>query len=113
MNPKKSGGISQETHFVELPSPEKLQRIEPIANQHVPDLESYRTKDAGSLNMTLQVVSCSPRVFEIQHFLSRVEIDHLMKIATGTALHHSSTRAGDQGTARQDSTRTSRNAWIE
>lgn len=104
--------LSREIHFVELPPPENLGSVNPSTSDDV-TLQSYRTKDAESLNMTLKVLSCSPRLFEIEDFLSNVEIDHLMEIATGTTLHQSATKAGQSADARHDSTRTSRNAWIQ
>lgn len=104
--------VSRETHFVELPPPEHLVQVSPAA-VHEPILKAYRTKGEDLLNMTITVLSCSPRVFEIKNFLSKVEIDHVMKIATGTTLHQSSTKAGNDGENRlDDSTRTSRNAWV-
>ena len=102
--------VSHESHFVKLPTPENLVGITPAAN-HEPTLKSFRDKD--DLNMTLKVLSCSPRVFEIQNFLSKVEIDHIMQMATGMTLHQSSTKAGNEGENRHDeSTRTSRNTWV-
>mmetsp|Transcript_21121 Transcript_21121/g.32044 ORF Transcript_21121/g.32044 Transcript_21121/m.32044 type:complete len:482 (-) Transcript_21121:13-1458(-) len=103
---------TRETHFVELPPDEKLQRLKPQA-KHEPILRSYREQDEF-LNMTLKVLSCAPRVFEIQNFLSKTEIDHIMKIATGSTLHESSTKAGIHGESRNDaSTRTSKNTWVK
>jgi prolyl 4-hydroxylase len=102
--------LSRETHFNELPNPENLVPLIPTG-VHEPMLKAHR--DEGMLNMTLKVLSCSPRVFEIQNFLSKVEIDHIMQIATGMTLHQSSTKAGIEGESRQDSdTRTSRNSWV-
>jgi prolyl 4-hydroxylase len=65
------------------------------------------------MNMTLKVLSCSPRVFEIRNFLSEVEVDHILEIATGMKLYTSTTRAGTAGERRTDeSTRTSKNTWV-
>jgi len=42
-------------------------------------LPQYR--DNGSLELTLKVVSVAPCVFEIDNFLSQIEIDHLIEMA--------------------------------
>lgn len=105
--------VSRETHFEKLPPPELLTQVSPAAHNQ-PRLKEYRTADSDVLNMTLKVLSCSPRAFEIQNFLSEVEIDHIMKLATGMTLHQSSTKAGDGGDSRQDTdTRNSRNTWVQ
>lgn len=104
--------VTRETHFTQLPPEEELQRFKPEA-KHEPMLQRYRENDE-LLNMTLKVLSCAPRVFEIKNFLSKAEIDHIMKLATGMTLHESSTKAGTQGESRKDSsTRTSRNSWVQ
>lgn len=64
-------------------------------------------------NMTLKVVSCSPRVFEISNFLSPAEVDHILQLATGMTLAQSTTQGGRSGEQRTDSsTRTSQNSWL-
>jgi prolyl 4-hydroxylase len=104
--------LSRETHFEALPPPEWLTSISPAVQQE-PVLKEYRTVDSDVLNMTLKVLSCAPRVFEIQNFMSKVEIDHVMKLATGMTLHQSSTKAGESGDKRlDDETRNSRNTWV-
>eukprot|EP00545_Synedropsis_sp_CCMP1620_P002730 CAMPEP_0119007566 /NCGR_PEP_ID=MMETSP1176-20130426/3095_1 /TAXON_ID=265551 /ORGANISM="Synedropsis recta cf, Strain CCMP1620" /LENGTH=485 /DNA_ID=CAMNT_0006959743 /DNA_START=52 /DNA_END=1512 /DNA_ORIENTATION=- len=102
--------MTRETHFTELPNPENLVPLKP-GGVHEPMLKAHREED--TLNMTMTVLSCAPRVFEIKNFLSKVEIDHIMQIATGMTLHQSSTKAGLEGESRHDeSTRTSRNSWV-
>lgn len=65
------------------------------------------------MNLTMKVLSCSPRVYEIKDFLSKIEVDHIMKLATGMTLHTSTTKAGVDGEAREDkTTRTSKNTWV-
>ena len=109
---QKHSVLSRETHFETLPDEELLSEITPSA-QDEPLLKEYRTRDSNVLNLTLTVLSCSPRVFEVQNFLSKVEIDHVMKLATGMTLHQSSTKAGDSGDGRvDDETRNSRNTWV-
>ena len=40
------------------------------------NMRKYRAKDEV-LNMTMTVLSCAPRVFEIENFLSQAEVDHI------------------------------------
>ena len=73
-------------------------------------LTKYRSGEPF-LNMTLTVLSCAPRVFEIQNFLSPVEIDHIVHLASGVNLKLSGT--GDSNREAEISrTRTSRNSWV-
>jgi hypothetical protein len=75
--------------------------------------ESSSNTTLETWNMTLTVLSCSPRVFEISNFLSPTEVDHVMTLATGMSLAQSTTRAGRSGEERTDaSTRTSLNTWL-
>jgi len=77
-------------------------------------LEPYRAKEKY-LNLTLKVLSCAPRVFEIQNFLSHAEVDHIVHMATGIKMKVSSTSAGGSGSNRHEdsSTRTSKNSWVD
>ena len=71
--------------------------------------------------MTLTVLSCAPRVYEIQNFMSDVEVDHILELAGTMSLHES--RVGDsevnlalgdgiEEKLSRSSTRTSKNAWV-
>ena len=64
--------------------------------------------------MTLKVLSCSPRVFEIRNFLSDFEVEHIMNIATGAHFKRSVTGSsrGRVATDGAPSSRTSFNSWI-
>jgi prolyl 4-hydroxylase len=70
------------------------------------------------MNMTLKVLSCAPRAFEIPNFLSQVEVHHIVELASGIKLSLSST--GDIGSdpeersSHEDTrrTRTSYNSWV-
>ena len=76
-------------------------------------MNEYRSPEK-TLNMTLEVLSCAPRVFEIQNFLSEVEIQHLISVAKRTSLSKSSTAGGsDNSRDSKSSTRTSYNSWLE
>mmetsp|Transcript_55628 Transcript_55628/g.166690 ORF Transcript_55628/g.166690 Transcript_55628/m.166690 type:complete len:291 (-) Transcript_55628:42-914(-) len=108
---------TKETHFVELPPEEKLKRITArgrariLTDDEPRNLAEYRTSEP-TMNMTLKVLSCAPRAFEIRNFLSGVEVDHIVKIATGTDLRLSTTGDGSRNAASDTKTRTSRNAWV-
>eukprot|EP00542_Grammatophora_oceanica_P003309 CAMPEP_0194057996 /NCGR_PEP_ID=MMETSP0009_2-20130614/64916_1 /TAXON_ID=210454 /ORGANISM="Grammatophora oceanica, Strain CCMP 410" /LENGTH=320 /DNA_ID=CAMNT_0038707963 /DNA_START=195 /DNA_END=1157 /DNA_ORIENTATION=+ len=102
-----------QTHFTSIPPDEGL-KVDIHGDRRNPQrLLEFRTPDVETMNMTLKVLSCSPRVYEIQNFLSEVEVDHIMELATGSKLKQSSTKAGTSG---RDSgvatTRTSRNTWV-
>ncbi|KAL9189532.1 hypothetical protein ACHAXT_009207 [Thalassiosira profunda] len=112
---------TKETHIVAMPPEEKLGAItqkgkERLLRDGEPRLlQEYRSEEP-MLNMTLKVLSCAPRAFEIPNFLSQTEVDHIMYLTTGMKLHRSTT-AGDGGRAddERDSTkdtRTSLNTWV-
>lgn len=102
-----------ETHIVSIPPKHKMGTIVVGSDQVNPQkFQEYRSGE--SMNMTLTVLSCSPRVFEIKNFLSKTEVDHIMELATGMTLHTSTTKAGVDGEAREDkATRTSKNTWVK
>ena len=80
---------SKQKHYVSLPPEDLLGALGPdeyqynILDQHR-HLSDYR-QDGEYLNMTLKVLSCAPRAFEIKNFLSHVEVDHIVHMATGKA----------------------------
>jgi prolyl 4-hydroxylase len=82
-------------------------------------LAEYRDPDQGLLNMTLRVLSVAPRAFEIENFLSPVEVEHILHLAGGIELSLSSTgerEAGERTVKDRDTTRTrtrtSYNSWV-
>lgn len=102
---------TKETHFVKQPPSgllgitaelRKRREDEPIS------LASYRSDDPV-LNMTLTVLSCEPRVFEVKDFLSQQEVNHILEIGRGMNLGEST--IGDSDTQSRN-VRTSRNAWV-
>jgi prolyl 4-hydroxylase len=106
---------TKEIHFVELPHDDELKRGTSIYGPR-PDERSrmrrHRARDP-TLNLTLKVLSCSPRVFEIDNFLSDTEVAHLMDIAKHIELKRSTTKAGEASEATtNDLTRTSTQNWI-
>jgi len=114
---------TRETHFVKLPEMSELGDVTEQGSQRVLQdsdprhFQDYRTMNETTqepleyLNMTLTVLSCAPRVFEIQNFLSPLEVQHILELAGGISLHRSMT--GDTDTDNEDTnTRTSRNSWV-
>jgi prolyl 4-hydroxylase len=109
---------TRETHFDRMPDAQELQAIarlgrhRQLSNDEPRLLAEYRspgTSITPPMNMTLKVLSCSPRVFEIQHFLSPIEAQHILDIAATKRLHESST--GPQTTGSNQNRR-SQNTWI-
>lgn len=119
---------TKETHFAQMPPKALLGKIEDFGTsrklqENQPRLLSeYRNQSSPLLNLTLTVLSCSPRVFEIENFLSPIEVAHVLHIAAGIDLKLSVTgdiKPGeemppdaeeDEGTTK---TRTSYNSWLE
>lgn len=98
-----------ETQFVEAPPTELLHKlsIEDMRDSDRRDdigLPQYRAP--GVMNITIKAMSCAPRAFEIQNFLSDVEADHILDVVAHKNLIRSTT-AGETS-----STRTSRNTWV-
>jgi hypothetical protein len=92
---------TKETHFVEAPPDELLAPIASLPTERrlrehdAPLLSQYRDPTQSTLNMTLKVLSCAPRVLEIKNFLSQTEIDHVLRLAAGVTLSRST--IGDIG----------------
>eukprot|EP00586_Coscinodiscus_wailesii_P002810 CAMPEP_0172480864 /NCGR_PEP_ID=MMETSP1066-20121228/6362_1 /TAXON_ID=671091 /ORGANISM="Coscinodiscus wailesii, Strain CCMP2513" /LENGTH=399 /DNA_ID=CAMNT_0013242621 /DNA_START=18 /DNA_END=1217 /DNA_ORIENTATION=- len=107
---------TKETHFVALPSPEELAKITQrgiarrLSPKQPPLLSSYRTPDTPTLNLTLTTLSVSPRVFSIPNFLSPLEVQHILHLATGMSLSRST--VGQSSSGQSADTRTSRNTWV-
>lgn len=111
---------TRETHFDALPpdvmmspivSQGKARRLEP---HHPRLLHKYRTQESSSstLNMTLKVISCAPRAFEIPNFLSAVEVQHILNVAAAEELKVSTTGDANRKEPQSHSTRSSRNSWL-
>ena len=98
---------TRETHFISEPPKSKLTRN--LQGTNFGSLSEYR-HPADTLDLTLSVISCSPKAFEIKNFLSDIETDHIIEIATREKLHLST--VGEGGTGHVDRTRTSYNTWL-
>ena len=101
---------TRETHFITAPKELAHTSVELKyrGDKEPVDLETYRSAEPF-LNMTLSVLSCEPRVFEIRNFLSIVEVEHILEIADMMTLGES-TLGDEQSKSR--SVRTSRNTWV-
>jgi hypothetical protein len=111
--------VSPETHFISLPLPNSLllSEVADFGSARVLDptqprvLAQYRNaSDNNTLNMTLTVLSCVPRVFEISNFLSEIEIQHVLQVASELNLSLSTTATGKSDDVMDG--RTSYNSWI-
>jgi prolyl 4-hydroxylase len=113
---------TNEIHYVELPPKSELKRGTSVYGPR-PDergrARRHRHRDA-TLDLTLRVLSCAPRIFEIDNFLSESEIQHLLNLAQvedGEHRWEPSTRHftynDDHDNAQSSSSNNNiRNAWI-
>lgn len=116
---------TRETHFIKMPPGDMLgnaENGEKVLEEGGPrDFGEYRDLDQSTMNLTLTALSVAPRVFEIPNFLSKVEVDHILHIATDMGLKRST--VGDVGgnnlqekeahESPLSETRTSSNSWIK
>lgn len=106
---------STQNHFVEKPPQHELvrgvSRYGPRPDERE-RLRRYRHR-LPDLHLELKVLSCAPRVFEIQNFLSDIEVDHVLDLAAKEKFERSSVQAseGSDGDSKSE-TRTSTNTWI-
>lgn len=107
--------LTEETHFHTDPGAAltrhklSLDEMRRCSNDTAPlDLAEYR--NPGTLNLTLKAASCAPRAFEIQNFLSDVEVEHILNHVKSLNMARSQT--GEAGLGHVHSTRTSSNTWV-
>jgi prolyl 4-hydroxylase len=104
---------TKETHFLAEPPEDVMRKLSiqdmRVSNQSENRLSQYRVP--GTMNMTIRAVSCAPRAFEIENFLSDVEVDHILNVVSEkNDLERSHTGSGSLGSV--SSTRTSRTTWV-
>jgi prolyl 4-hydroxylase len=104
---------TKETHFLAEPPSEVMRTLSVpemrASNRSDNRLSQYRVP--GSMNMTIRAVSCAPRAFEIEDFLSDVEVEHILDVvAAKNDLARSGTGSGSEN--HISSTRTSRTTWV-
>lgn len=108
---------SKETQFDSVPR-DKLERIREYGSKRVfkegdPLILAEHRKTDEFMNMTLKVLSCRPRVYEIENFLSDAEVDHIIHLADSMNLQASSTGSGANSKVEKETrTRTSYNTWV-
>lgn len=68
-------------------------------------------RNDGILNLSLKVLSIEPRIFEIEHFLSDVEVDHIIQLIQQQSLQRSMT-GNNMRRGQISATRTSRTTWL-
>jgi prolyl 4-hydroxylase len=108
--------MTRETHFIQMPSTMELSEITTQHNRILQEsdrrlLQQYRDPTRKQMNITLTCLSVAPRVFEIDNFLSSIEIEHILSLASQLELSLSKT--GDEDTDADDTeSRTSYNTWI-
>ena len=68
---------TRETHFLSLPPEELLPRLSQsdMRRNQSDDLPLMEYREPGMMNITITTVSVAPRIFQIDHFLSDVEVD--------------------------------------
>jgi hypothetical protein len=104
--------ISRETQFHTIPEKEQLKPIREhglkrVLKESDPKiLQDYRSTD-DYLNMTVTVLSCAPRVYEIGNFLSDVEVDYIVNYAKSVDMSASSTGDANQKSGSEKKTRVS------
>lgn len=112
--------VTSQTHFTSLPPASKLNRLAMDDYGSLPavSLKEYRNTEDETLTLTLKAVSCAPRVFEINNFLSSAEVDHILELSANLSFETSttaSTPSSSTSTLRGDQdrkTRSSTNAWV-
>ena len=118
--------ITQETHFIMEPPPDQLQPITVQGKKRRFTKDAPRIlakyRDQEPLNLTLRVISVVPRTFQIDNFLSPIEVDHITELASGIKLSLSGTGESDpdgnaikaeETVSSVKKTRTSYNSWVK
>lgn len=74
---------TKEIHFVDFPPAEELAKGNSLYGPRPDEISRNRKyrHTYPTMNLTLTVLSCAPRVFEIRNFLSDLEIDHMLRVA--------------------------------
>lgn len=107
---------TKQTHFLTMPPQNELGRLAIDAHHLHPSvsLKEYRDNEQESLKLILKSVSCSPRVFEIDSFLSPVEVQHIMDLASNLEFSESMTNSHATLRGEEDrKTRSSTNTWVD
>lgn len=109
-------GRSFLSRYGKLPPKHFMWPADFMGQKHYPVVTS-KDNNHNDNNMTLTVLSCAPRVFEIRDFLSVSEVQHIIELAERKELMQSQIgdatqrHANDNDYASQG-TRSSQNSWI-
>lgn len=71
---------TKETHFVEHPPLVNGVKYATKRNEASDSIAFPELRKPGEMNLTLTAVSCAPRAFQIDNFLSDVEADHILEV---------------------------------
>ena len=69
--------LTEETQFFALPPPEELQplNVHNMKRNRTDPLPYSEYRESGLMNVTIKAISCAPRIFQIDGFLSEAEIN--------------------------------------
>ncbi|CAB9497067.1 Probable prolyl 4-hydroxylase [Seminavis robusta] len=105
-----------ESHFESIPPAAQGLRGEKYAvkRNNSADIAFPEYRKPGQMNITIKAVSASPRAFQLDHFLSDVEVDHVLDVVKGRYSLRRSTTGNIAGKEESDvsETRTSKNTWV-
>ena len=98
------------------PDVEKQRRLE-MKDYQSSQVKGKTLTSNSTMQMNLKVLSCAPRVIEVKKFLSPVEVQHLIDLASGAkgdvSMQTSTVMAsGVKGSALKQDTRSSTGGWI-
>jgi len=103
---------TEQTHFNSLPT--NLRKLGFDEYDTLPTVSHVDHRKPGMLDLDLNVISCAPRVYEIENFLSHVEVEHIIQLSTNLTFHTSTVGRilrEDRG-GEDKSIRSSTNAWV-
>jgi len=128
--------MSWESHFTTMPPRSQLEKLSHDDHEHRVRRETRYGKDLSialpkyrqggdrELEIKMETISCAPRVFQIDDFLSKVEVEHIIDLIKDITLSRSAVHPGGLSDHQNDAkkanneqtdtaTRSSTNAWIE
>ncbi|CAJ1967602.1 unnamed protein product [Cylindrotheca closterium] len=104
---------SAESHFTSLPPDDELYHelsVQEMMRNETSSIPFQAYRQEGKLNITIKAVSVAPRIFQIDGFLSELEVDHIIELANRKTLRRSTTGSGAD--TQVSSVRTSETTWL-
>lgn len=106
--------VTSETQFHHIPPMRKNKRLSIYEmrqnwNETFGVLPFSGYRNSLPLNLTIKAVSCAPRAFELQHFLSDAEVEHVLELIHQSNLARSMTGTNN---GQISETRTSSTMWL-